>query len=373
MMVGGLPRFRAALEVEQVEQDGKRRVVLSDPDTGVEIRLGEKEYQLALLFDGTRTPEAISAKLSGEGKGLAPEKLAALRDKLLKAGVLELPGEIRPRVDPRSGVPLTGFRRWTVRKLVEIRGDRWLVGLLKIAPWLGSAWFLALVTALVAGGVALAFAGHARLGGDLAEMQPSRWRFWILLFVVGHVVNALHEVGHAVATRAQGVRVLSVGLILDLCVVSAWTKPDRSYAGLSRPGRLACIAAGPLCSFACGAACVAGWWLSAPGSGAAGVWLTCALASVIGALVSLVPFHPGDGYLVLADLSGEPELRRRAFHELARRLGLPRAATAASAPAASGPLWLAAFALGMLVWRVVLAGAILWLISWMPPFARLRF
>jgi hypothetical protein len=279
--------------------------------------------------------------------------------------VLAQPGVTRGPVDPRTGLPLTGWRRLLVRPLVEVRGDRWLTWLLDRCPWLGGRWCFALLAGFSALGGVILVAGAARLSRELPFLDMSRWRFWIIMVLVGNLVNALHEVGHAVASKAQGVRVLSVGLILDLPVLSGWTRPDRSFDQLSRRGRLVCVAAGPLCSFVCGTVALVGWALSVPGSAAASDWLTVTIAGVLGALISLVPFHKGDGYMLLAELTGARDLRRRAWRRLGALFGMSRAL----APSEHRP-WLAAFAAGMILWRVALTLGIVWLALQLPIFAR---
>ena len=90
----------------------------------------------------------------------------------------------------------------------------------------------------------------------------------------------------------------------------AWFEPRRR--------RMAVGAAGPLTdAFLAGAFSLVA--LAAAGA-ARGIAFQLALGAYLGMLMNLNPLLERDGYHVLVDLLGEPDLRRRAREHLARRL-----------------------------------------------------
>lgn len=357
------PRYRSTLEITHLTVDGKPRVQLCDPDTENEVRLGPIEYRVATLFDGTRTLEDISRVLAEmDGINCPPPKVAGLADRLVKFGVLEVPGAAREEHhrNPFTGLESGGkFHQVLVIRLLEVRGDAWLVRLLARAPFLGSRAFLALCVAAVAAAASLLVAHRAELARDLGALDTSTGRFWLLLVALGNAANAVHELAHAIACRAQGVRVLSMGWVLHYFLLGAWVRPGKAWRELRRPGRLLCVLAGPLASALVSGGGLLLWYL---GDGlAAEVGLILAISSIVGAVITMVPVHTGDGYVILTDLLSVPDLRQQAMTYLRSRIErrevpLPRTRRAL----------LGGFAASVVAWRIVLVSLLLYALWHVP-------
>jgi putative peptide zinc metalloprotease protein len=146
------------------------------------------------------------------------------------------------------------------------------------------------------GGIAIAFAG-------------------LLLAGIGH------EVAHALAAKAEGVRIGRAGIGLFWFAPVVYVDTSLAWA-IPRWARIRVNAAGPLFNLA-----VAGLFaLSARfASGTAQdvlVWL--ALTNVVLVVFNLSPLLEFDGYYVLADLTDTNALRRKAMRSVFRDLGRPR-------------------------------------------------
>lgn len=357
-------RYRTSLEVARVTIDGRPRIQLCDPETENEVRLGPVEYRVASLFDGARTLEDISQVLAEEdGLNCPPHKVALLAERLMGYGIVEVLGGRRLAVQPN---PFTGleaggkFHRFLVIRLLELPGDAWLRRLLARAPILGTRLCLAACMAFVLVTVGVLIPRWGEFAHDMTALDPTIGRFWILLIVLGNAANVLHELAHAIACRAQGVRVMGMGWVLHYFLLGAWVRPSKTWRELSRARRMICVLAGPLVSVVVSSAGV--WlWLATDGV-AAEVGLLLALSSIVGAVITLVPVHTGDGYVILTDLLEMPDLRQRALRYL--RVRLERKQAAQERP--RHQVLLVAFAVTAVTWRAVLVCALLWA-AWHVP------
>ena len=174
--------------------------------------------------------------------------------------------------------------------------------------------FLAVTS--VAGAFAFAFVvarGGVRpfhVGGGLALGGAA--------FVAGRLaVVALHELGHALTLVALGRRPRRIGI--KFIAVFPYAFVDTSDAWYEpRRRRVAVSAAGPATDALLGGtfALVA---LAGAGVGR-DIAFQLALGAYMGAVLNLNPLLERDGYHILADLVGEPNLRRRGLAHVSARI-----------------------------------------------------
>ena len=119
----------------------------------------------------------------------------------------------------------------------------------------------------------------------------------------------------------------------------AWLEPRRR--------RIAVSAAGPGADLALGAVFALGC-LAAPAGPTRDVFFQLAFAADVGAFFNLNPFLDRDGYQILVDVLREPNLRRRAREQFARRLAGQRDA--------GDSRLLARYSVLALAWSVVAVG-----------------
>ena len=188
---------------------------------------------------------------------------------------------------------------------------------------------------LVAGryGTPFVVAGRIGLGG--------------LVFILGRLaIVVVHELAHGLVLTSYGRRVERAGFKLLLVfpyafvdTSQAWMEPRRRRIAVSAAGPAADLALGAVFALAC---------LVAPPGAQRDVLFQLAFAAYVGACFNLNPFLDRDGYQILVDLLREPNLRRRAREQFARRL--------AGAPAAGDSRLLARYSVLALAWSVVAAG-----------------
>lgn len=134
---------------------------------------------------------------------------------------------------------------------------------------------------------------------------------WGIIGAVSVAAVALHELAHAVAARACGLRAsrVTASLYLYLSPIVYVTIPG--LYTVSRARRLLIWAAGPWMNLALAASCaVVAPYLSGPAAAAAEVGIT---VNLLLCAVNLYPFLPLDGYFIAATLTKVTNLRSRAL------------------------------------------------------------
>jgi len=340
----GRPRFRTDLVVVRTTLGGAPAVVVADRAARRYVRLGEGADEILALLDGSRTVEELAAELGRRAEAEFPvERAAAFVEQLARRGFLEgVPGEAPKRVRGPLAV------RWPL-----FNPDR-LVGALR---GLGQALFStpAMVAALllgVAGGVTLAVLGPA-------AAIPRLDAPWTLaaFYVAASLALTLHELGHALALKARGGVVHEAGVLLLFGMPCLYVDVSDAWLLREKRDRLVVSAAGLLVEAALfGAACLVLALAPLGGTGAVAAFAVASVCGVRSILVNLNPLVRLDGYYILSDLLGIPNLRPRAFALL---LGRSRAGR--RKPERRGErIVLAIYALLALPYGLLLATVLLW-------------
>ncbi|MFP5336102.1 MAG: AAA family ATPase [Actinomycetes bacterium] len=247
----------------------------------------------------TRPPEAVAAAVSEAfGRTLGVDGLRhVLRTKLQPLGLVVDGTTPAPREAPRAD-PLLGLRlRGTLLPAPAVRvASRVLAPLfwppVVVATLVVLAW---LDVAVVAGADVLGAVDHV-----LAD--PARMLVLALLLTAGAV---LHELGHAAACRYGGGRPGRIGVGLYLVFPAFFTDVTDSYR-LSRSARVRTDLGGLYLN----AVVAVAWGVVHVRTGSP-VALLAVLATHLQMLQQLLPVVRLDGYWVLSDLAGVPDLFAR--------------------------------------------------------------
>lgn len=145
---------------------------------------------------------------------------------------------------------------------------------------------------------------------DWSVLQDGRT--WCSIWLAIGVTKIIHELAHGLAARRQGAECHALGLALILfspalyCDVSdAWRLPRRWP-------RMAIALAGIWAETVMGAMALCLWWWTRPGLLHDWFWHVTAVSSVATLLVNLNPLARYDGYFLLCDALGLPNLRQQA-------------------------------------------------------------
>jgi putative peptide zinc metalloprotease protein len=264
---------------------------------GQVIQMSPLLYQVACRIDGSRAPDAIAALVSADlGRSLNAEQVRYLiTAKLLPLGVVAAEGV--PRALPKAN-PLFSLRARITLLPVRVVN---LVGAF-LRPLFRWPVVVAVVTSVLAMDYWLV-AVHG-LGGGIEQVLRNPVD---LLVVLGlSLVSALfHECGHAAGCRYGGARPGGIGVGIYLVWPSFFTNVTDSYR-LSRAGRLRTDLGG-LYFNAVFMLALAGIYAATSSQ----ILLLVIAVTHLEMLDQLLPFVRFDGYFILSDLIGVPDLFAR--------------------------------------------------------------
>jgi len=264
---------------------------------GQVIQMSPLLYQVARRIDGSRGPDAIAALVSADlGRSLdAGQVRYLITAKLLPLGVVAAEGV--PRALPKANPLLSLRARGTLlpERIVNLVAMffrplfRWPVAAATVSSMLAVDYWL--------------FAVHG-LGGGIQQVLRDPVD---LLVVLGlSLVGALfHECGHATGCRYGGARPGVIGVGIYLVWPSFFTNVTDSYR-LSRTGRLRTDLGGLYFNLIFMLA-LAGIYVAT----SAQVLLLVIAVTHLEMLDQLLPFVRFDGYFILSDLIGVPDLFAR--------------------------------------------------------------
>jgi putative peptide zinc metalloprotease protein len=358
------PRLRAHVEWHRHVYRGQTWWVLLDRSSGRVHRMSPAAWGLCGLMDGERSVQevwdAAGARLGDEAP--SQDETIRLLARLHAADVLQCDV-------PPDGVELfqrfekAERARWKRRlasplslRIPLLDPDRWLARALPaVQPFFGRA-ALAIWTLVVAGAALLAGVHGAEIARD-AGVQAFAPQNLLVLWLAYPVVKALHEAGHAFATKVWGGEVHEAGIMLLVLVPVPYVDASASAAFRERGRRVAVGAAGIVVELFLASLALFVWLAVEPGA----VRLVALDVMLIGGVSTLLfngnPLLRFDGYYVLSDLIDVPNLGPRGTRQvafLAQRhlLGLRDAESAATAPGEAP--WLVSHAVLSFLYRSVI-------------------
>lgn len=132
------------------------------------------------------------------------------------------------------------------------------------------------------------------------------------------VLKGVHEFGHAYACRYFGGRVPEMGMFFIVFTPCAYVDASASWSFADRRRRIIVALAGMYFESIAAVGALVLWGLSGPGLVKAAAHQALMLATIVTIGFNVNPLMKFDGYYVLADLLGMPELRNDAIHEWKR-------------------------------------------------------
>jgi hypothetical protein len=272
--------------------------LLAQRGDGQVVQLTELLYAITAASDGRRDVQAVAEAVSKQcGRKVTAGNAAFLAERRLRPlGVLALADGTTPALDKRAPLMALRYRKPLLSERVVNAGARpftWLH-----LPFVTIPVLLALVA------FDLWLFGVHGIGGGL---RSALYNPLLLLAVLGSVVvaTAFHELGHASACRYGGARPGVMGVGLYLVWPAFYCDVTDAYR-LNRTGRLRTDLGGVY--FNAIFALLAGAVYLITGEEAA---LLAAVVQHLIALQQLLPLLRFDGYYVLTDLTGVPDILSR--------------------------------------------------------------
>jgi putative peptide zinc metalloprotease protein len=315
------PKLRADLKVSKQTFAGEVSCVIKIPETDSFNRIGEFDWEVLALCDGTRTPADIAAELNANNPdvSLCPEEVTEFLGGIdvntwerspaeKNLCILEkIRDERRERVNHESLLYIY-FSAFDPDKVLT-RLNRYL-GWLFTRQFFIASLGIFLLAAILVGDDFTRFRTESEAlynfsnkgAGDILLM-------WVLLFLV----VGPHEFAHGLACKHYGGEVHHMGFMLMYFAPSFYTDCTDMHLFDSTSQRIWTIIAGVWitllqCSFA-----IFLWHLSLPGSVVGDVAYTLALMSGIPGFMQMNPLMKLDGYYMLSQYLQLDNLRERSF------------------------------------------------------------
>ena len=317
------PLLRAHTRIHRHEYLGEIWYVLQDPLSGRFYRFSTSAYQLIGLFDGKRSVheawELAAERLGDDAPG--QEEVIRLLSQLHSADVLQTdvpPDSVelfqryqrqeRMRWKQRLWSPLAlRFPLFDPEKLL----NAWLPLVRPLFGWLGFLAWLGIVIA----GVFVAAMHWPELTENFADRVLAPQNLF-LLWLTYPLVKALHEFGHAFATKVWGGEVHEIGIMLLVFMPVPYVDASAASAFKEKHKRMIVGAMGIMTELLL-AVLALFIWLSAEHGMVRGFAYNVML---IGGVSTLFfngnPLLRFDGYYVLADALEMPNLGKRSHQYL---------------------------------------------------------
>lgn len=373
--VAGLrPRLRPHVRIHRQTFRGEVWHVVQDNQTGRYHRLSTPAYRIVSLMDGVRTVEAIwndACDVVGADQATQDEivrLLATLHTAdLIIGGALPHMDELTARSQKQQSQEVwSRVRNPMALRLRIFDPDRLLTATLPLVRWIFTVWGFLAWLAFVLLGLGLAGIHWGQMSAAVLD-QALTVQNVALMIVLYPLIKAVHELGHAYATKVWGGEVHELGVMMLMLMPVPYVDASASASFREKHRRIVVGAAGIMVELALAAIATVIWVMAEAGLVRA-LALNVALIAGISTLVfNGNPLLRYDGYYVLVDLFEMPNLGQRAnkyiFHLIQRHaFGIPDLETPLAAPGEAP--WLAIYAVAAFLYRTaVLVGIALFVAS----------
>lgn len=366
-----LPLLRQELTLHKgaTQADGQPSWVLHDPSSNRFYELGWASFEMLSRWELGSAQAILDSVSQDTTLHLDEADIAELlhflsTHQLLQAGTPQHTTSLLQRhAANHPGQAMWLLKHYLFFRLPLFRPEP-LLG--KIMPWVGWAFDTRFWRAMI--GVLLLALLLVSRRWDAFMHTFSGYKGWTALLGVGlslSIAKVLHEMGHALTARRFGCRVPSMGVAFLVLAPVLYTDTNDAWKLPARRSRLLIAAAGMLAELLLAVWATLLWCVMPDGPWRAGVFLLASTTWVATLVVNASPFMRFDGYFLLSDWLGMPNLHQRAF-DLARWhlrrvvLGIDDAPPEAFPPRRHAGLLL--FAWATWVYRLVLFLSIAWLV-----------
>lgn len=338
-----LTRPRLAPHAQVIRQSFGPHVlyVVEDPAAGHFYRLSESAYFFLGLLDGRITIDEAWQSAGAQLGDDAPtqRECVELLGKLQLFGLLvgDLPLSTEMVAERQLMARRQEFQRRTGRGMAFliplVNPERLLEAIAPALRIVFSRAGFVVWSLLIIAGLATGLGSWRQLGSQFNQILDPANLAWLGVLLL--LIRAWHEFGHACACKAMGGRCTEIGLMLVAYVLpfpycdatSAWRFPE-----IRR--RIIVAAGGVLFEAAAASVAVMVWAITEPGLIKTLAFNTVIISGVTTVIFNLNPLLRYDGYYILSDILGAPNLSQRAnelwrfvFEKFVFRIRSPRPPT----------------------------------------------
>lgn len=359
------PRLRAGLHFSIQEQGGDRVCVIEDRQAWTFHRVGLAEYRFIRALDGSRTVASILAQFARNHaadaftEGEALQMLRWLKDNhLLEIESTRTGGE-NARAE-RSILTAVTWLNPLVAKLPLARPDRFFTTAEAALRWaLGRFGFLVWCGVVFTGAASVAMDWARFSRGFDGILARDNW-LWLLVAWAG--LKVVHEVSHGLFCKHFGAAVREIGVIFVLFIPMGYVDASASLGFASKWRRIMVASAGIYAEFFVAGLAAILWTRTADGFTATIAHNVIFTGTVVTLLINANPLMRFDGYYILGDLLGIPNLATRGrgwVRAVVARLLLGRRAPG-PAPLRTRDEWIiAGYGLAASLWQIIVFAGML--------------
>lgn len=299
--------------------------VVKDPIAKKFFYFNEQEHAILSWLDGTASVQTIVTKFCRQFTPihLSAMQLSGFLAELARAELLQKTGRFQSESGPHS----------SIRKLRDIASNPLAIRLPGINPtrfldalspwsrWMFSTPALILAGLLIFAALICVMVRFEALGTAMMHLQGTETsRLLLTTAVVLIVVKIIHELAHALTARYFNARCESMGVLLLLFTPCLYCDVSDAWLLASRRARIAISAAGILVELVL-AALATLLWMTTRDETARTLLLTVMLVCSVNTLLfNGNPLMRYDGYFILSDLLGIPNLAAEANAKIVSRM-----------------------------------------------------
>jgi putative peptide zinc metalloprotease protein len=312
------PKLRPDLvSFSQEERSGKKRVVLKDPVSGKYYRLSDYEFKFLQGLDGTLTIEAAIEKLGLAGRYYSPEDARRILGRAAELGLLlgtrfgTAPFQMHLRNRIRAAKRTKFFSGIYFLFIPILNPDRFLERTLWLFNLIATKWAAILVALATPGAIYIIIAELPRM--ELEYLFFFNWRNLLFLWLTIALTKLLHEFSHAYTAKRLGLSVPDMGIAFLIFFPCLYCNTTDAWQ-LADPKQRAKIAGAGIISEAAVAVVSAYvWYYSQPGIVNSLAFYLMAVSFISTVVFNGNPLMKFDGYFILIDLLGMPNLATNSF------------------------------------------------------------
>lgn len=291
--------------------------IVHDPVSFQSHRFSQQDYSLLASLTRSKTLEETFTELSGNAGYDGDQKsfYKFILD-LQMRGLLDLPINDGSRLYDRYKQRKADQNKFSLMKMLFIKiplmnPNQFLDRTLHFAKPLFTRWFFAIWVLMMVMSFGLLVMRWEEFYSPLANVLATR--NLVILFVVMTGLKFWHELGHAYACKISGGAVPDMGAFLMAGMPMAYVDVSASWSFSTKHQRVLVGLGGMY--FESIAACIAMfiWAFAAPGTLKSSAHFVVLMASFMTVLFNANPLMRYDGYYILSDLTGVPNLRQRAM------------------------------------------------------------
>lgn len=319
------PALRKDLKITRQSFGGEIGFIVKDPLKNSYFRFSFAEWQIISLFDGSATLEEFVEKYneSHHDSEIDVETLRAYQSNLQSLNLLQKSTQetnlmlIEKMKELRQSHLLSVKGSLFYKRFPLIDPDSLFKKILPHITFFWSRSFLLFAICIMFLGSGLILWNWAEFKNgvyQLATFQHTSALQLFILWVIVYVVIGIHELGHGLTCRYYGGEVHEIGFLLLFFQPCLYCNVNDAWMLDKKWKQVAVTLAGGFIEYFIASLAAIGWALTAPGTGLNTLlFQIMSVGSISTILFNFNPLIKLDGYYLLADFLGAPNLRDRSF------------------------------------------------------------